>query len=67
MVIKNLQSMISECIMYADEISKNPEIYPSDARLQLRDLIRYDMMVFLGFLYEPNSGDRFEGEVREAH
>ena len=51
MVIKNLQSMISECIMYADEISKNPEIYPSDARLQLRDLIRYDMMVFLGFLY----------------
>ena len=57
MVIKNLQSMISECIMYADEISKNPEIYPSDARLQLRDLIRYDMMVFLGFLYEPNSGE----------
>ncbi|MBO6166695.1 MAG: AAA family ATPase [Eubacterium sp.] len=57
MEIKNLQSMISECITYADEITNNAELYPPDARMPLRDLIRYDMTVFLGFLYEPDNGN----------
>ncbi len=57
MEIKNLQSMISECISYADEISNNPALYPSDSRMPLRDLLRYDMTLFLGFLYEPDNGN----------
>lgn len=57
MEVKNLQSMISECITYADEITNNAELYPPDARMPLRDLIRYDMTVFLGFLYEPDNGN----------
>ncbi len=55
MVIKNIQNMISECIAYADEITGNPKIYPADARMALKDLLRYDMMVFLGYLYEPGN------------
>ncbi len=55
MVIKNIQSMISECISYADEIQNNPNIYPSDSKMQLKDLLRYDMMIFLGYLYEPEN------------
>ena len=55
MVIKNIQNMISECITYADEIQNNPNIYPSDSKMQLKDLLRYDMMIFLGYLYEPGN------------
>ena len=47
--------MISECISYADEIQNNPNIYPSDSKMQLKDLLRYDMMIFLGYLYEPEN------------
>ena len=57
MEVKNLQNMISECMSYADEISRNPSLYPSDARMPLRDLVRYDITVFLGFLYEPDNGN----------
>ena len=52
MVIKNIQTMISECITYADEVNANPNIYPVDSKMQLKDLLRYDMMVFL---YEPGN------------
>lgn len=63
MEIRNLQNMIMECIAYADEINKNGEVYPDDARMPLRDLLRHDMIVFLGYLYEPgnrNSADQVE-------
>ena len=62
MVIKNIQNMISECISYADEIQNNPSIFPSDSKMQLKDLLRYDMMVFLGFLYEPGN-DNFADQM----
>lgn len=55
MEIKNIQSMINECITYADEITANPNIYPADARMPLKDIMRYDMMVFLGYLFEPGN------------
>ena len=55
MEIKNLQNMILECIAYADEINKNGDIYPEDARMPLRDLLRHDIIVFLGYLYEPGN------------
>ena len=55
MEIRNLQNMIMECIAYADEINKNGEIYPEDSRMPLRDLLRHDIIVFLGYLYEPGN------------
>ena len=55
MVIKNLQNTIAECIAYADEVNKNGAIFPDDARTPLRDLLRFDMLVFLGHLYEPGN------------
>ncbi|SER00525.1 ATPase family associated with various cellular activities (AAA) [Lachnospiraceae bacterium NE2001] len=57
MQIKNIQNMIAECITYADDISENSSIYPADARMSLKDLLRYDMMVFLGYLYEPGNSE----------
>lgn len=56
MNIKNLQSMVSECISYADEVNQS-DIYPAEARMPLRDLFRYDVMVFFGFLYEQDNGN----------
>ncbi len=57
MNIKNLQSLVSECITYADVINNNQEIYPSDAKMPLKDLLRYDMIVFMGYLYEPGNNN----------
>ena len=62
MVIKNIQNMIAECITYADDISENSSIYPADARMSLKDLLRYDMMVFLGYLYEPGNSE-FQDQI----
>lgn len=55
MEIKNLKSIISECILYADDINKKPDIYPAEAKMPLKDLLRYDMLMFLGYLYDPES------------
>ena len=55
MVIRNLQNTIAECIAYADEVSKNQNLFPEGARTPLRDLLRYDMLVFLGHLCEKGS------------
>ena len=55
MEIKNLKSIISECILYADDINRNPEVYPAEAKMPLKDLLRYDMLMFLGYLYDPES------------
>lgn len=63
MVIRNLQNTIAECIAYADEVSKNQNVFPGDARTPLRDLLRYDMLVFLGHLYErgnPETQDQIQ-------
>ena len=57
MEIKNIQNMIAECITYADEITANPNIYPADSKMPLKDILRYDMMVFLGYLYEPGNAN----------
>ena len=56
MNVKNLQNMVAECITYADEVNQS-EIYPTDAHMPLRDLFRYDVMIFLGFLYEQDNGN----------
>ena len=63
MVIRNLQNTIAGCIAYADEVSKNPLAFPDGARTPLRDLLRYDMLVFLGHLYEkgnPETQDQIQ-------
>lgn len=55
MIIKNIQNMISECINYADEINQSGDYYPADAKMPLKDYLRYDMIVFLGYLYDPEN------------
>ena len=63
MVIRNLQNTIAECISYADEVNKNSNVFPGDARTPLRDLLRFDMLVFLGHLYEqgnPETADQIQ-------
>ncbi len=55
MIIRNLQNTIAECIAYADEVSKNATLFEGGTSTPLRDLLRYDMLVFLGYLYEPGS------------
>ena len=57
MNVRNLQNMIAECINYADAINSDVNLYPDDAKMQLRDLFRYDVIIFLGFLYEPDNGN----------
>ena len=41
MEIKNLENIISECVLYSDNITKNPEFYPQEAKMPLKDLMRY--------------------------
>ena len=55
MIIRNLQNTIAECIAYADEVSKNTNLFEGGTSTPLRDLLRYDMLVFLGYLYEQGS------------
>ena len=55
MEIKNLKSIISECILYADDISNDSNIYPEGSKMPLKDLLRYDMLMFLGYLYDPEA------------
>jgi len=50
--------MISCCFSYADEIAhKKNGTYPEDAAITLRELLKYDMLVFLGYLYDEKSAE----------
>lgn len=55
MTIKNLQSIISEAISYADVITNNHSIYPADAKMPLKDLMRFDMIMFMGYLADTGN------------
>ena len=51
--------MANCCFSYADEISrKKSGIYPTDAAITLRELLKYDMLVFLGYLYDEKSSEQ---------
>ena len=50
--------MINCCFSYADEINRKKNgIYPQDAAISLRELLKYDMLVFLCYLYDPESAE----------
>ncbi len=50
--------MISCCFSYADEIGRKINgTYPKDAAITLRELLKYDLLVFLGYLYDPDSSE----------
>ena len=55
MEIKNLENIISECVLYSDNITKNPEFYPQEAKMPLKDLMRYDMLMMLGHICDVES------------
>ena len=43
---------------YADEVAiKKNGTYPADAVISLRELLRYDFLVFFGYLYDPESSE----------
>ena len=50
--------MVNCCFSYADEIGRKKNgTYPQDAAITLRELLKYDMLVFLGYLYDENSAE----------
>ena len=50
--------MISCCFSYADEIGRKKNgTYPEDAAITLRELLKYDLLVYLGYLYDPDSSE----------
>ena len=65
--------MINCCFSYADEIAhKRNGTYPEDAAITLRELLKYDMLVFLGYLYDENSAEpmrqvAFANELLQIH
>ena len=50
--------MVSCCFSYADEITRKWNgTYPKDAAITLRELLKYDLLVFLGYVYDPKSSE----------
>lgn len=54
--------MIRNCFSYADEIQNKQNIYPRNARISLRDLFKYDVLTFLGYIFDKQSSDEI-GQV----
>ena len=58
MITKDVKAMISYAFSYADEIGwKKNGTYPRDAKLTLRNQVKDDMLVFLGYIYDEDSSD----------
>ena len=56
MVVKDVKAMITYSFSYADEIGwKKNGIYPRDAEITLRNQLKDDLLVFLGYIYDDNS------------
>ncbi len=64
---------VSCSFSYADEINhKKNGTYPADAVISLRELLRFDFLVFLGYLYDPDSSEpvrqvAFANEILGIH
>ncbi|SNU04868.1 ATPase family associated with various cellular activities (AAA) [Lachnospiraceae bacterium] len=60
MITKDVAAMITYSLSYADEIGRKKNgTYPQDAELTLRDQFKDDLLVFLGYIYDPQSSDDF--------
>ena len=58
MITKDVKAMLSYSFSYADEIGwKKNGAYPRDAKLSLRNQLKDDLLVFLGYLYDEDSSN----------
>ena len=58
MITKDVSAMITYSLSYADEIGRKLNgTYPRDAEITLRDQLKDDLLVFLGYIYDGNSSD----------
>ncbi len=58
MITKNIRQMINYCFSYADNVQfKAASPYPVDARISLKNQLKDDMLVFLGYIFDNNSAD----------
>lgn len=58
MITKDVKAMITYSFSYADEIGwKKNGNYPMDAAITLRSQLKNDLLVFLGYLFDPESSN----------
>ncbi len=58
MITKNIKQMINYCFSYADNVQYKPgSPYPPDARVTLKNQLKDDLLVFLGYIFDANSAD----------
>lgn len=58
MITKNVRQMINYCFSYADNVQYKPgSPYPPDARVSLKNQLKDDMLVFLGYIFDASSSD----------
>ena len=61
MITKDVKAMLTYTFSYADEIGwKKNGAYPRDAKLSLRNQLKDDLLVFLGYLYDEDSSNLAE-------
>lgn len=58
MITRNIKQMINYSFSYADNVQfKAGSPYPSDAHISLKNQLKDDMLVFLGYIFDENSSD----------
>jgi len=58
MITKNTKKMIDTCLGYADDIQMKPySNYPANSKISLRNILKDELLTFLGFLFDPDSSD----------
>ena len=58
MITKNIKQMINYSFSYADNVQfKAGSPYPTDARITLKNQLKDDLLVFLGYIFDENSSD----------
>ena len=55
MINAGLKTIITQCFMYADDIM-NRGLVPT-GNMSIRDMLKYDFIRYIGFLYEADSND----------
>jgi len=57
-ITKNIKQMVNYCFQYADSVQfKSSSPYPTDARVTLKNQLKDDMLVFLGYVFDETSSD----------
>lgn len=62
----SLKQSVNDCLLYADSIASL--VYKTDGQLTLREMLKFDFLQFLGFLYESDgSNGKAEVEFIQDH